>query len=82
MNVMEAQAIDLPTATDEDLRGVWSTLAGWISREHVEYGVQACASDNLVFCFQATEREMKRRGLPRPTGDYLLATGDRIEWAA
>ena len=82
MNVMQAQTIDLPTATDEDLRGAWNALAGRISSEHVEHGLQACAADTHVFCFQATEREMKRRGLPRPSGNYVLTAHDRIAWVA
>ncbi len=78
---MEALATNIAEADDDRLQAAWHAYAGQISYHHAddsakEWG-QATA---LMPRARDIETEIKRRGLPRPTGQYLMSDRDRIEW--
>lgn len=83
MLFINALALNIADAGDDDLVAAWHAYACQISYHHAddsakEWG-QATA---LMPRAREIETEIKRRGLPRPTGNYLMAGRNRIEWEA
>ena len=66
---------------DDELQTQWHDLAGRISHYHAS---ESCdewpKAKPLLLRLREVETEIKRRGLPRPDGAYLLADADRIYW--
>lgn len=77
----DAKELDIAAANDDDLQAAWHSTAGAISYHHAddsggEWALAVPMRDRL----KEIETEIKRRGLPRPTGNYLISSYDRIEW--
>ena len=77
----EAAALNIEAATDEQLMGAWHAYARQISFHHADdSGREWGSARNLMPRARDIEGEIRRRGLPRPTGEYLMGDNDRIDW--
>lgn len=77
----EAHAVDIATATDEVLTAAWHSHASYISYlEADDYGQDWKLAPPIRERARAIEVEMRKRGLERPNGQYLLSGNDRIDW--
>jgi hypothetical protein len=77
----DAEALDLDSASDADVTAAWHAYAGQISYHHAddsgkEWGLASVMKPGA----RAIERELRNRGLDRPTGQYLMDNNDRIDW--
>jgi hypothetical protein len=67
--------------SDHQLQQCWHSYARQISYLHADdYGDDWKQVPALIPAFKALETEIRARGLPRPTGNYLISSGDRIDW--
>lgn len=83
MTFLNAKAVDIASASDADLQAAWHAYAGQISYHHADdSGGEWGLASGLMPRAREIETEIKRRGLPRPTGQYLMAGRDRIDWEA
>lgn len=81
MPYIEAKAIDIATATDDVLTSAWHSHASYISYlEADDYGGDWKMVPPVALRARAIETEMHKRGLDRPTGQYLMTENDRIDW--
>lgn len=81
MRFIEARDLDLATATDAQLVGAWHAYANQISYHHADdSGKEWGLARALYPSAKKIETMIAERGLPRPTGEYLMGSGARIEW--
>lgn len=81
MEFTDAEALDLTTASDDQLSDAWHVYAGRISFHHADdTGSEWGRAKALMPRARAIEVEMRNRGLARPAGDYLISFDDRIDW--
>ena len=72
---------NLATLSDHQLQQCWHSYAGQISYHHADdSGREWDLVPAMVPTIKAIETEIKRRGLPRPTGNYLMSNYERIDW--
>ena len=81
MSFKAAAALDIVTASDVDLARAWHAFASSISYHRAddsgkEWGIASKQAEHA----REIERELLRRGEPRPEGQYLLSKGERIDW--
>lgn len=80
---LEAVATNIADADDDRLQAAWHAYACQISYHHADdSGKEWRHATALMPRAREIETEIKRRGLPRPAGQYLMAGRDRIEWEA
>lgn len=76
-----AASLDLPTADDDVLIAAWHSYAGQISYLNADdYGGDWKKVPPLAERAREIEKLIHGRGLERPTGEYLLSDGNRIDW--
>ncbi len=81
MTFIEARELDPATATDEQVVAAWHAYACQISYHHADdSGREWGAARGLMPTARLIEKEIRRRNLPRPNGQYLLAICERINW--
>lgn len=81
MRFDKAVGINPETASDDELQAAWHAYAGRISYHHADdSGKEWGAARALMPRARQIESAIRSRGLPRPTGEYLMAMGDRIDW--
>ncbi len=83
MTFIEAQSVvaDLAAASAEQLDAAWHSYARQISYHHADdSGKEWGTAGAMMPDARKIELEIRSRGLPRPTGEYLLSKGDRIDW--
>ena len=67
----------------QKLESLWHDTAGLISYHHADdSGKEWGQADALKPLLLELERQIKSYGGKRPTGQYLLGFGFRIEWPA
>lgn len=72
-----------PVTFLQSLTAMWHETAGLISYHHADdSGKEWSHASDLRPLLLELERQIKARGGERPTGDYLLGFGFRIEWPA
>ena len=77
----EALGVNPALATDADLIAAWHAYASQISYHHADdSGREWGAASALMPRARQLEAVIRERGLERPTGEYLMAAGDRIDW--
>ncbi len=77
----KAIAANPSEAADDHLEPAWKAYAGKISYHHADDSTKEWhLATALMPSARAIEVEMRKRGLPRPTGEYLLSKGERIDW--
>ncbi len=83
MQFTEARNLDLAAATDEQLVAAWHAYAGQISYHHADDSAKEWGLAQALYpTAKKIETMIAERGLPRPTGNYLMGYGTRIEWPA
>ena len=81
MRFIEARDLDLASATDEQLVEAWHAYAGQISYHHADDSAKEWGLARALYpTAKKIETMIAERGLPRPTGQYLMGSGTRIEW--
>jgi hypothetical protein len=81
MHFPEAKALPLDTATDEQLIAAWHSCASTISYHHADdSGKEWGLAKAIMPRAREIEQAIRQRGLERPTGEYLMSAGDRIDW--
>lgn len=66
-----------------DLEALWHRTASLISYHHADDSAKEWGlADALKPLLLELERQIKSYGGERPTGEYLLGRGFRIEWPA
>lgn len=67
--------------SDHQLQRCWHSYALQISYHHADdSGREWDLVPAMVPTIKAIETEIKRRQLPRPTGEYLMSNYERIDW--
>lgn len=81
MQFPAAAELDIASACAAELIGAWHAYACRISFHHAD---DSGGEWQLVWPLAARARliemEMRNCGLDRPTGQYLMTAGDRIDW--
>lgn len=81
MLFVNALALNVANASDDDLQAAWHSYAGQISYHHADdSGKEWGSAAALMPRAREIESEIRRRGLERPTGQYLMSASDRIDW--
>ncbi len=81
MTYLEAKALPIDTATDAKLVSAWHSCASQISFHHADdSGKEWGLATAIMPRAREIEQEIRKRGLERPTGEYLMSAGDRIDW--
>lgn len=76
-----ASSLDLPAADDDVLIAAWHSYASQISYHHADdSGKEWGSAAALMPKAREIETLIRDRGLERPTGEYLMSAGDRIDW--
>ena len=77
----EARSLNIADASVADLDRAWRSYASQISFHHADdTGKEWGMATAMMRHAREIERALHDRGAPRPTGDYLLSEGDRIDW--
>lgn len=77
----KAIAANPSEAADDELAPAWHAHASKISYHHADDSTKEWGlASALMPGARAIEVEMHKRGLPRPTGEYLMSANDRIDW--
>ena len=81
MSFTDAAALDITTASAADLDRAWHAYASAISFHHADdSGKEWGQAEALMPRARAIEKALHSMGAPRPTGQYLMSEGDRIDW--
>jgi hypothetical protein len=81
MSFADAKALCIQSASDADLARAWHSYASAISYHHADdSGREWGMASKLAEQAREIEREIRRRGEPRPEGQYLMSKGERIDW--
>jgi len=81
MTSNEANVLVLTDATDEQLTGAFAAVANTISYYHADdSGREWPQASALKPKLREIELHMRKRGMERPTGNWLLTDNDRIDW--
>lgn len=81
MSYPTAAKLDIATATDADLVAAWHAHASHISYLNADdHGGDWKLVPPIADHARKLERAIYDRGIDRPTGNYLMTDGDRIDW--
>ena len=81
MTFADAEELDLASAFNDELIAAWHAYAGQISYHHADdSGREWGRASALMPHARQVEVAIRERGLPRPTGQYLMSQNDRIDW--
>lgn len=81
MKYADAVALDLATATDDQIVAAWHSHADYISYlEADDHGGDWKLVPPVAEHARKIETVIRDRGIDRPTGNYLMTDNDRIDW--
>jgi hypothetical protein len=81
MHFPDAAALDIANASTAELTAAWHAYAGRISFHHADdSGSEWVLVGPLAARARLIEVELRNRSAERPSGEYLMTMGERIDW--